>query len=141
MALLVEAPTNEYVSEASLDELVQQSDEWKADALFWREELKLFQRLLDHYYAVTTTKEEKKQISHLQSLITYYGGEVVYQIKHDVSQHRKHLIRLSKSGAPIPENDRSREEHKAYGEKMVSFLEELANIRQSLFGFITNLHK
>jgi len=137
MALLLETPSNEYLLDASIGDLVKQAEDWKAETLFWREELKLFQRLLDHYNKKVESLEQKKHISHIQSMVTYYGGEVVYQLKHDISRHRKFLLKLD--GKKSVADETYRDKHRKYGEQLVTFSKELTEIRKKLFDFIEQL--
>jgi hypothetical protein len=71
--------------------------EWLSATGLWKSELATFQKILDQRAPLLLTQTDKKMISHFQSLITYYNGEVVDDLRKKLRDHENKLARMFES--------------------------------------------
>lgn len=126
--------TNKYILQPSLLDMHKQSVTWLSATVFWKREVAFFQKLLSSKVSYFTTVEDKQKIDHFQSLITYYGGELIDELSTQLRKHENGLAHMLQS---LNESDtRYFTEHK----KIMSDLDEFANsftkLKHDLFEFV-----
>jgi hypothetical protein len=90
----VTSVTDNYILQPSLFQKHKSTVEWLSATLFWKRELKFFQKLLDRFSPQFTSENDKKKVDHFQSIITYYNGELIDVFKSRLRQHEKHLAEM-----------------------------------------------
>jgi len=90
----VTAVTNKYILQPSLLDKHRKSLEWLSAIVLWKRELVFFQKLLDQHASRFTSVEQKKQIDHVQSIITYYKGELLDSFATRLRLHEKKLAEM-----------------------------------------------
>ncbi len=126
--------TGKYMLEPSLMEMHHSSLEWLSTSVLWKQEVAFFQKLLDAYVIKGTTTDEKKKISHFQNLITYYGGELIDQLRKKIKTHEHRLAdMLQELKGSDHEYD---EEHGELLEELSSFLKTFNSFKSEFFAFV-----
>ena len=90
----VTSVTDNYILQPAIFQKHQTTVEWLSACLLWKRELKFFQKLLDKFSVHFRTVDDKKKVDHFQSIITYYGGELIDTYKSKLRTHEKHLAQM-----------------------------------------------
>lgn len=83
--------TNDFILQPGLLGKHRETLDWMSAAALWKDELRFFQKLLDRYAGSFRNKKDKQQINHLQSIITYYNGELIDSMRTQLRAHEKSL--------------------------------------------------
>ena len=126
--------TNKYILQSSLIDMHKQSLDWQSATELWKCEIKFFQKLLDTRASTFTLEEDKKKISHFQSLITYYGGEVIDLLASKLRKHEASLARILKDNN---ESDTTYyHEHKGLMDELAQFSMQFDKLKYELLCFM-----
>jgi hypothetical protein len=90
----VTGATGNYILQPALLEKHSKTLEWLSASILWKGELVTFQKILDQRAPLLLTLDDKKKIDHFQSLITYYNGEVVDDLRKKLRDHENKLARV-----------------------------------------------
>lgn len=129
--------TSDFLLRESLNDLHKNSRQWVSEVDLWKTELNFFQKLLDKYCTKVTTYQGKKQLGHLQNLITYYQGELLDEFAKAVRKHEKYLSRIL-DGSETDE-EAYRVKHEIIEDKIATFRIRFKDYKKELFGFIEGL--
>lgn len=126
--------TNKYILQPSLLDMHKQSVTWLSATVFWKREVAFFQKLVSNHAAYFTAEEDKQKIGHFQSLITYYGAEVIDELSANLRKHENGLAHMLQS---LNESDtRYFTEHKKLMTELDAFASSFANLKHDLYAFI-----
>ena len=89
--------TGNYILQPATLEKHAKTVEWLSASMLWKAELRTFQKILDQRAPLLTTTDDKKKIDHFQSLITYYNGEVVDDLRKKLRDHENKLAHMLES--------------------------------------------
>ena len=129
--------TNRYILQPSLLDMHHQSRDWLSAAALWKRELAFFQKILDQYASHGSSDNHKMQVSHFQSLITYYGGELVDTLRKKVSDHE---AKLATTLRDLKESDTTYfKEHHGITEELESFQNAFTEFKHQFFAFIEHV--
>jgi hypothetical protein len=118
----------------SLLDMHRNSIDWLSATMLWKREVTFFQKLLDKYSLLFNTEEDKKKVSHFQSLITYYNGELIDQLRTKLRDHENLLARTLQE---YNESDtRYYQQHKGLMNELESFANSFNTLKHDLFEFI-----
>jgi hypothetical protein len=117
----LKATTTEFLLREGLMDLHKTSRQWVSEVDLWKLELDFFQKLLDSNARKVTTYMGKKTIGHLQTLITYYQGELLDEFAKAVRKHEKYLNRIIVG--EDSEDESYRVKHDIIDDKINSFRE------------------
>jgi hypothetical protein len=130
----VTSVTDKYILQPSLLNKHRKSLEWLSAAILWKRELAFFQKLLDQYSPKFKSVDEKKQIDHFQSIITYYNGELIDTFASRLRLHEKKLAEMLES------RDESKTEYFKEHDVLMGELESLSTqfteYKEEFFAFI-----
>jgi hypothetical protein len=130
----VTSTTGKYILQPSLVTMHQESLNWLSATELWKRELIFFQKLLDQHAPKQKNVEFKKQVDHYQHIITYYGGELVDELRKKLRNHEHHLaVMLQELNEADVEYFK---EHQAVIESVSSFSKVFAEFKHSFFEFI-----
>jgi hypothetical protein len=130
----VTGATGKYILQPALVTMHQESLNWISATELWKRELSFFQKLLDQHAPKMTNVEFKKQVDHYQHLITYYGGELVDQLRKTL---RNHEHRLASMLHEFNEADVDYiREHQGVIEKLSAFQKAFTEFKHGFFEFI-----
>lgn len=123
-----------YLLQPAVSEMHRASVNWYSTALLWKQELAFYQKLLDRAAPRFTTEADKKRMDHVQSLITYYSGELVDLFRKKI---RDHEVRLAHSLQEVKESDAPYyQEHEALMEELMSFRTQYDNLKREFMDFV-----
>ncbi len=123
-----------YILQPSLIEMHRNSLAWLSTCMLWKQELAFYQKLLDRAAPRLSSEDEKKRIDHFQSLITYYGGELVDLFRKKL---REHEARLAHTLQEKKESDTVYfQEHETIMEELVSFRTQYDNLKHEFMEFV-----
>lgn len=126
--------TNKYILQPSLLDMHKQSVTWLSATVFWKREVAFFQKLLTSKASFFTSVEDKQKIDHFQSLITYYGGELIDQFSGNLRKHENGLANMLQS---LNESDTAYfSEHKKLMSDLEEFERSFSNLKHDLFEFV-----
>lgn len=126
--------TNKYILQPSLLDMHKQSTEWLSATVFWKREVAFFQKLLENKSSYFSSEEDKKKIGHFQSLVTYYGGELIDTLAGRLRNHENGLARVLQA---LNETDTIYyTEHKKLMEELDAFALQFTNLKHDLFQLI-----
>lgn len=126
--------TNRYILQPSLLDMHHQSLDWLSAILLWKKELNFFQKLLGQHSSYFASIEDKKQIGHFQSLITYYNGEVADTLRTTLLDHEKTLAVSLKSLNEA--NTQYYTEHRKIIEDLSAFESQYIKFKKDFFAFV-----
>lgn len=130
----VTSVTGKYIMQPTLLDKHRKSLEWLSAIVLWKRELSFFQKLLDQYAAKFTAADDKVQIDHFQSIITYYQAELIDSVATRLRLHEKKLAEMLES------RDETRTEYFKEHDALMGELEALnaqfTQNKEALFGFI-----
>jgi hypothetical protein len=108
--------------------------EWLSSTVLWKREFNFFQKLLDQYGTRFSSADDKKKIGHFQSIITYYGGELIDSY---AAKLREHESRLAQA---LENHDETRieyfKEHDALMGELESLQSQIVQYKEDFFHFI-----
>jgi hypothetical protein len=126
--------TNKYMLQPSLLDMHRHSIDWLSATVLWKREVAFFQKLLDKYSSRFSAEEDKKKVGHFQSLITYYSGELIDQLRAKLRDHENMLARTLQE---LNESDtRYFQEHKGLMNELEAFSTSFNSLKHDLFEFI-----
>lgn len=126
--------TNKYILQPSLLDMHKQSVTWLSATVFWKREVAFFQKLLSSKASSFTSTADKQKIDHFQSLITYYGGELIDELATNLRKHENGLANMLQS---LNESDtRYFTEHKKLMSDLDEFAISFSNLKHELYAFI-----
>ena len=126
--------TNKYILQPSLLDMHKQSVTWLSATVFWKREIAFFQKLLSNKASSFTYVQDKKKIDHFQSLITYYGGELIDELATKLRKHENGLANMLQS---LNESDTVYfTEHKKLMSDLEEFERSFSNLKHDLFEFV-----
>lgn len=126
--------TNKYILQPSLLDMHRESVTWLSTTIFWKREVMFFQKLLTNHAGFFTDVEDKKKIGHFQSLITYYGAEVIDGLSAKLRKHENGLADMLQS---LNESDTQYfTEHKSLMEEMATFSRSFDTLKHELYELI-----
>lgn len=126
--------TSKYILQPSLLDMHRQSLAWLSASALWKRELAFFQKLLDTYAPRFTSEDDKKKISHFQSLVIYYNGEVVDGLRkklRDLESQLAHSLQKENES-----DTRYYAEHKGIMEEADAFEKSFSDLKHDLFSFV-----
>lgn len=130
----VTGTTGQYILQPSLVTMHQESLNWISATALWKRELSFFQKLLDQHAPKLNNVEFKKQVDHYQHLITYYGGELVDELRKVLRDHEHNLARMLQE---MNEADVDYiREHQRVIERLSAFQKVFAEFKHGFFEFI-----
>src|SRR5688572_12153592 len=126
--------TDKYILQPSLLSKHRKSLDWLSAAILWKRELAFFQKLLGQYSSEFTSVEDKKKIDHFQSLITYYGGELIPALTSRIRVHEKKLSEMLE----LKDETRTEyfKEHDALMNELEALDAQLLQYKEDFFAFI-----
>jgi hypothetical protein len=128
------ATTGKYILQPSLMDRHRKSLEWLSTTVLWKRELWFFQKLLTDYSQRFTSETDKKKISHFQSLVTYYGGEVVDVLRKKIREHETNLAHMLQSEDEA--DTQYFKEHNAVMDELETFNTAFITLKHDLYEFI-----
>lgn len=129
----VTGTTGNYILQPATLEKHSKTLEWLSATMLWKAELKTFQKILDQRAPLLTTTDDKKKIDHFQSLITYYNGEVVDDLRKKLRDHENKLAHMLES-----KNETDLQyfkEHDAIMEQAATFSNSFTELRTEFLVF------
>ncbi len=130
----VTGTTGRYILQPSLVSMHQQSLEWLSATALWKRELSFFQKLLDKNSIKATSTDLKKEMDHFQNIITYYGGEVVDDLRKKLRGHEGDLASMLQT---MNESDTQYfKDHEKVMTELSTFSKGYDQFRHELFGFV-----
>jgi len=129
--------TSKYILQPSLLEMHNASLACLSASALWKRELSFFQKLLDATSPRLVAESDKKLIDHFQSLVTYYDGEVVDNIRKKVRDHESHLAQTLQKEK---ESDTQYfQEHKSLMNEVEAFEKAFRELKHDLFAFVERI--
>lgn len=126
--------TDKYILQPSLISMHRQTLDWISATQLWKRELEFFQKLLEQASPKAVSVEQKKQVDHFQSLITYYGGELIAVLHKRLRAHESRLATMLQT---MNESDVEYfHEHKNVIDEITTFANVFAEFKHDFFSFI-----
>jgi hypothetical protein len=126
--------TGKYILQPSLMDMHHGSLEWLSTTVLWKQEVAFFQKLLDLYSTRVTSIDDKKQVSHFQNVITYYGGELIDTLRKKIKHHEHKLADMLKE---LKGSDTEYyQEHGELMEELSAFMKTFNSFKSEFFAFI-----
>lgn len=130
----VTSVTDRYALQPGIIIKHKKSLEWLSSTVLWKREFSFFQKLLDQYATKFSSADDKKKIGHLQSIITYYGGELIDSYAAKLREHEKRLAQA------LEDRDETQTryfmEHDALMGELESLHGQIVQYKEEFFHFI-----
>ena len=124
-------PKSDYLRDAEWQELHALSLHWQSDMIFFGDELRFFNLLIDKYFAslvnpntITITKDVAAKLSHIKQTYEYLYQKVLKHLQHT----EKFVV-----GPPSVDGSTFRDEHAALEEELVAFTKSFRDMKHNLF--------
>src|ERR1035438_9457025 len=107
---LLTSPKSMYLLEAGLEVLHQQTNEWRSDLQFWKEEIPFFLNLVERDKNQQIPKTSKASMEKIEGELLQIITEEIDQLNLEVDLHEYFLCKMMET----PEKDQQdyREKHK-----------------------------
>ncbi|MBI2271118.1 MAG: hypothetical protein HYU69_12300 [Bacteroidetes bacterium] len=134
---LLTSPTSAYLLEAGLEVLHQQSNEWRSEIAFWRDETAFFYALVVRKTGKEVPVNSKKSLELIEAeLIRITGGELD-ELQQEVDLHEyflSHMLQIRKE-----DQMDYREKHKQMAAKFDSFEKRFKALKKEIFKVVESL--
>lgn len=131
---LLTFPKNEYLLDASLEDLHAQSQEWMKEIDFWNDEIAFFYKLL-------RKKEVKdvfpaRELAEIEKTLIRINSDDMLRLRDEVLNHERLLSTLIRSTS-LDEEQVYREAHRRLYRDMYKLSELIRSFKKSVFSFYT----
>ena len=133
MELLAPTKSN-YLLEAPLEILHEESLEWLEEVEFWKDETAFFYKLIIQKSKERTPLLKTKQAKEAERHLIYISAEKLDDLKIEVDAHEKFLSRIINSKKLDEGLYRSR--HKAIAKKFQDFEKEFCDMKKKIFQLV-----
>lgn len=129
--------TDKYIVQPALLEKHAKTLQWLSATLLWKSQLIVFQQMLDKNAVLALSLDQKKQMDHLQNLITFYSIEVIEEIRKKLRAHENRLAKMleTKSEWELTYY----REHDALMDEAGVIDQRMADIKRELLEWITDV--
>ena len=134
---LISTPKTEYLLEAGVEILHEESNEWLSKIALWSDEAAFFEHLLEKCLAKAEEKEQKGQLEHLQNKLLYYKGELLREYQKQIREHENYLDKMLTKDS-VEDERKYREKHRSLAEKVKAFEKEYNALKREVFTFSTD---
>lgn len=128
------ATTKSYILQPSLLTKHVKTLEWLSATVLWKKELLFFRRLLDQYADKFTTADDKKQMHHLQNIVTYYKDELINSLASKLRLHEKKLADMLETKDEL--KTAYIKEHMDLMSELQSANDQFRNYKEELFSLV-----
>lgn len=131
---LLTFPKNEYLLDASLEDLHAQSQAWMKEIDFWNDEIAFFYKLL-------RKKEVKdvfpaRELAEIEKTLIRINSDDMLRLRDEVLNHERLLSTLIRSTS-LDEEQVYREAHRRLYRDMYKLSELIRSFKKSVFSFYT----
>lgn len=124
-------PKANFIQETNWQELYVLTNHWKSDLLFYRDDLKFMNHLIDKYFIWITKKENLKDVQKIGSAILEDAKTCDLLIV-KVGEHLSHLAQLIDN--PLSDKaGRFRDEHRELEDEIMVFTKTVRQNRKEVF--------
>jgi len=118
----------------TIDDLHFEHQLWKAEAKFYEDELKIYQKRLEEIVSKYTREEVLKQIEHFQNQFQIENQQL-NRLSHDVNVHEKRLANFAKDN-PETSDLRLLPDHKIMHDKLETFRKIYVELKKEFSNFL-----
>ena len=124
-------PNGNYIFEANWQELYILTEHWKSDLLFYRDDLKFLNHLIDKYFIWLTKKENLDQVREIvEGLVE--TDKLCSTLLLQVNKHLSHLAGLIDNPFKY-DSHKFRTEHQILEDKLADFVKTFRANRKKVF--------
>ncbi|SNR59493.1 hypothetical protein [Lutibacter flavus] len=124
-------PNGNYIFEANWQELYVLTKHWKSDLLFYRDDLKFLDHLIDKYFIWLSKKENIDQVREIEvSLVE--TDKLCSTLLLQVNKHLSHLAGLMEDPFKY-DSHKFRTEHQILEDKLAGFVKTFRDNRKKVF--------
>lgn len=131
---LLTFPKNEYLLDASLEDLHSQSQEWIKEIDFWNDEIAFFYKLL--HKKETKNVFPARELAEIEKTLIRINSEDMLRLRNEVLNHERLLSTLIRSTS-LSEEQVYREAHRRLYRDMYKLNELIRSFKKSVFAFYT----
>lgn len=131
MAQLLVSAKSDFLLEAPLEVLHEESLEWLEEIEFWKDETAFFYTLM-----ITKSEEQppSKSLLGIQNHIIYLSAEKIDDLKLAIQRHERYLAGMLKSKRQ--DEGAYRAQHKAIAKKVHDFEMEMREMKKKVFAVV-----
>lgn len=131
MSDLRNRPNGTYIFDADWQELYVLTEHWKSDLLFYKDDLKFLNHLVDKYFIWLSKKENINQVREIeQSLVQ--TNKTCTNLMERVNMHLSHLANLIENPFKYDSN-KFRTEHQILEDEITFFVKKFRENRKNVF--------
>lgn len=131
MILLIESAKSDFLLEAPLEILHEESQEWLDEVEFWKDEIAFFYALIVGKTRKSTAVLKTKEGKSIENHLVYVSAETLNDLKLEVQTHERFLSRLMDDVTLSEQTYRSK--HKAIAKKIHDFENEFREMKKKVF--------
>lgn len=131
---LLTFPKNEYLLDASLEDLHAQSQEWIKEIDFWNDEISFFYKLL--HKKETKNVFPARELAEIEKTLIRINSEDMLRLRDEVLNHERLLSILIRSTS-LSEEQVYREAHRRLYRDMYKLNDLIRAFKKSVFSFYT----
>jgi hypothetical protein len=131
---LLTFPKNEYLLDASLEDLHSQSQEWIKEIDFWNDEISFFYKLL--HKKETNNVFPARELAEIEKTLIRINSEDMLRLRDEVLNHERLLSTLIRSTS-LSEEQVYREAHRRLYRDMYKLNDLIRSFKKSVFSFYT----
>ncbi|MGC1243127.1 MAG: hypothetical protein WA874_16170 [Chryseosolibacter sp.] len=129
---LLTFPKNEYLLDASLEDLHTQSQEWIKEIDFWTDEITFFYKLL--HKKETANVFPARELAEIEKTLIRINGEDMTRLRTEVMAHERLLSSVVRSTS-LTDEQSYRESHRKLYREMFRLNELIRVFKRSVFSF------
>jgi hypothetical protein len=124
-------PNGTYIFEANWEELYVLTKHWKSDLLFYKDDLKFLNHLIDKYFIWISKKEDIDEVRFIDNSIIETAKKCSNLLKR-VEKHLTHLTNLIENPFKY-DSHQFRAEHQQLEDDIINFVKTFRNNRKEVF--------
>lgn len=124
-------PNGNYIFEANWQELYVLTEHWKSDLLFYQDDLKFLDHLIDKYFIWLTKKENLDQVREIVNGLVK-TDKLCSTLLKEVNKHLSHLAGLIDDPFKY-DSHKFRTEHQLLEDKLADFVKTFRENRKKVF--------
>lgn len=124
-------PKDKYIQDAEWDKLYVLTEHWKSDMMFYADDLRFLNHLIEKYFLWISNKENIDVIQEIEVNLLKIDKQCALLLE-NVNKHLHHLKELINDPF-VYVSDKFRDEHELLEDDLAQFVKEFRNNRKEIF--------
>jgi uncharacterized membrane protein YgaE (UPF0421/DUF939 family) len=132
-------PKNNYLLEASMEDLRQINLNWKSEVEFMEDEIRVFEDLIDRYFPKLTDLDHIEKVRQIVDKLIHLRDHELKKIKEQIIKHEFHIEQVLAN--KIADEESFRKEHNQLEDKISALRTDFIGLKKELFTILDEVIK